>query len=393
MEDACAARGWHDVEIVEEVKSGGRADNRPELQALLRRLKTGDALVVSKLDRLSRSTGDFGELVELARRKGWSLVVLDLGLDLSTPMAGMVAVFAQLERRMIAQRTREALARSARQDRSPMSSRRRSRRPRRARPSARIRRALAARGRRADDRGDRPNVASLGRFAHPGCGSLRWALGQNRCSSRRLSVRPTATARWHCARRTRGRRPTFPRLRPAGLAELMEERGVRGWTCSPSSSDPSGRLRSAGIFASGWVGLALAGGSVPLGRAVVRTDIGEQRHLPRSFDRDRDEALVSATGAGHPARPDLSSLGEVAAKLGDVLVVNVAQVVLAEQTRLPLEHARTGACPCRRRRRVSALASFRSCRHGLSLRNQSGREPVRTPDGASAPSLQTASPL
>ena len=86
---------------------------------------------------------------------------------------------------------------------------------------------------------------------------------------------------------------------------------------------------------------------------------------------------MSATRAGHPARPDPSSLGEVAAKQGDVLVVNVPQVVLAEQTRLPLEHSRAGACPRRRWRRISALASFRFCRYRLSPGNKIGREPAR----------------
>lgn len=79
-------------------------------------LQRGDActLVVSKLDRLSRSLVQFAELMERSRRKGWSLVALDLGVDTSTPagemMASVLASFAQYERRLIGQRTRDALA-------------------------------------------------------------------------------------------------------------------------------------------------------------------------------------------------------------------------------------------------------------------------------------------
>src|SRR5437870_13276846 len=52
--------------------------------------------------------------MERSRREGWSLVALDLGVDTSTPsgemMANVLATFAQFERRLISQRTKEALA-------------------------------------------------------------------------------------------------------------------------------------------------------------------------------------------------------------------------------------------------------------------------------------------
>jgi DNA invertase Pin-like site-specific DNA recombinase len=70
--------------------------------------------MVAKLDRLSRSLFDFAGLMERARRKGWALVALDLGVDTTTPsgemMAAVLATFAQFERRMIGLRTKEALA-------------------------------------------------------------------------------------------------------------------------------------------------------------------------------------------------------------------------------------------------------------------------------------------
>lgn len=89
---------------------------RPGITGVLEQLDSGDAgaLVVAKLDRLSRSLLDFAGLMERARRQGWAHVALDLGVDTSTPagemMANVLATFAQFERRVIGQRTKDALA-------------------------------------------------------------------------------------------------------------------------------------------------------------------------------------------------------------------------------------------------------------------------------------------
>jgi DNA invertase Pin-like site-specific DNA recombinase len=52
--------------------------------------------------------------LEQASEQGWSVVCLDPNVDMTTPygraLAGMAAVFAQLERELISQRTREAVA-------------------------------------------------------------------------------------------------------------------------------------------------------------------------------------------------------------------------------------------------------------------------------------------
>jgi DNA invertase Pin-like site-specific DNA recombinase len=113
IRDEASRRGW-DVDVRQEVRSGSRAGNRPELQAVLSELQRGDTLVVTKLDRLVRSATDFGKLLQLARRRGWDLIVLDLGIDMTTTMGKamvqIVAVFAELERDMIADRIRDALA-------------------------------------------------------------------------------------------------------------------------------------------------------------------------------------------------------------------------------------------------------------------------------------------
>jgi DNA invertase Pin-like site-specific DNA recombinase len=108
-------RGWRLVRIERDTLSGGSM-RRPGLQRALESVESEEAsgLIVAKLDRLSRSLIDFATLVERSRKRGWEIVVLDLNVDTTTPngeaMAGMLAVFAQWERRMIGQRTKDALA-------------------------------------------------------------------------------------------------------------------------------------------------------------------------------------------------------------------------------------------------------------------------------------------
>jgi DNA invertase Pin-like site-specific DNA recombinase len=91
-------------------------NGRGGLQRALEAVEAGmaEGLVVAKLDRLSRSLLDFAALMERARKRGWNLIALDLGVDTSTPsgemMASVLATFAQFERRLIGQRTKDALA-------------------------------------------------------------------------------------------------------------------------------------------------------------------------------------------------------------------------------------------------------------------------------------------
>src|SRR5580765_1564932 len=109
-------RGWHRLEVVEDAGFSAKDLKRPGIQEALRVLEEGDAkaLVASKLDRLSRSMIDFTALMATAQKQGWALVALDCAVDTTTPageaMANVLATFAQFERRLISQRTREALA-------------------------------------------------------------------------------------------------------------------------------------------------------------------------------------------------------------------------------------------------------------------------------------------
>jgi DNA invertase Pin-like site-specific DNA recombinase len=111
-----ARRAWTDVQYVEDAGFSAKSMKRPGLMSALARLREGhaDVLVVSKTDRLSRSVLDFASIMQTAQREGWGLVALDSPADLTTPageaMAGVMAVFAQLERKLIGQRTADALA-------------------------------------------------------------------------------------------------------------------------------------------------------------------------------------------------------------------------------------------------------------------------------------------
>jgi DNA invertase Pin-like site-specific DNA recombinase len=111
----CDRRGWQLLRVEEDVVSG-RTLKRPGLQRALVDCRSGvsSGIIVAKLDRLSRSLIDFAGVLDDARKRGYNVVTLDLGVDLSTPagemLANVMATFAQYERRLIGQRTKEALA-------------------------------------------------------------------------------------------------------------------------------------------------------------------------------------------------------------------------------------------------------------------------------------------
>lgn len=107
-------RGWTVEHYSDEGVSGKIVG--PQLLEVLQRLASGqaDGLVVSKLDRLSRSIINAATTIENAQKHGWSLVVLDMDLDLTTAagrmLAGQLILFAQYERELIGERTKAALA-------------------------------------------------------------------------------------------------------------------------------------------------------------------------------------------------------------------------------------------------------------------------------------------
>jgi DNA invertase Pin-like site-specific DNA recombinase len=108
-------RGWSEMVHLSDEGYSAKTLSRPAIAQALDLLATGQAsvLVVSKLDRLSRSLLDFASLMERAAKEGWQLVVLDLNVDTTTPSGQLVAhvmgAFAQYERQLIGARTAAAL--------------------------------------------------------------------------------------------------------------------------------------------------------------------------------------------------------------------------------------------------------------------------------------------
>jgi putative DNA-invertase from lambdoid prophage Rac len=88
---------------------------RPEGKALLARLRPGDALIASKLDRMFRDAADANETVHLLHRRGVILHLIDLGGNVSDGPIGqllltIMAAIAEFERARIAERTAESKA-------------------------------------------------------------------------------------------------------------------------------------------------------------------------------------------------------------------------------------------------------------------------------------------
>jgi DNA invertase Pin-like site-specific DNA recombinase len=99
--------------IRSEKVSGRSRDGRSELERLLDFVKDGDTLVVTKLDRLGRSTRDVLNLVHELEQKGASLRVLEPPVDTGGPMGKMVltvlGMVAEMELGFIKERQRAGI--------------------------------------------------------------------------------------------------------------------------------------------------------------------------------------------------------------------------------------------------------------------------------------------
>jgi DNA invertase Pin-like site-specific DNA recombinase len=116
IEAICGRKDLALLKLVRDVESRGGSDlNRPGLAYALEHLKAHDAscLVVSSLERLTRSAANIGTLVEWLDVRGVRLVVVDIDLDTGTPegrlVAKALAAVGGSERKTLMQRTRKGL--------------------------------------------------------------------------------------------------------------------------------------------------------------------------------------------------------------------------------------------------------------------------------------------
>jgi DNA invertase Pin-like site-specific DNA recombinase len=89
---------------------------RPQLEAALDFIREGDTLIVTKLDRLARSTQHLLDIADRVKTKGADLSILNLGADTSTAtgrlMFTVIGAIATFERELMLERQREGVARA-----------------------------------------------------------------------------------------------------------------------------------------------------------------------------------------------------------------------------------------------------------------------------------------
>ena len=102
-------------EIFEDKHTGTTAD-RPALKECRTYLRKGDSLVITKLDRLARSTFHLTQIGEELKTKGVDLVVLDQDIDTSTStgklLFNMLASIAEFETEIRKERQMEGIAKA-----------------------------------------------------------------------------------------------------------------------------------------------------------------------------------------------------------------------------------------------------------------------------------------
>lgn len=93
------------------------ASQRPEFSLLLDKIRDGETLVVSKLDRLGRDAVDVLQTIRLLGTRGIQVIVLQLGKVDLTSVAGkllltMLVAVAEMERDLLVERTQAGLERA-----------------------------------------------------------------------------------------------------------------------------------------------------------------------------------------------------------------------------------------------------------------------------------------
>jgi DNA invertase Pin-like site-specific DNA recombinase len=112
QEERLRAAGCHVVRA--EKRSGTRRDGRTELRLLLDFLRAGDALVVTRVDRLARSLKDLQDIVHELRAKGVALRCTEQPVDTGTAAGkaflDVLGVFAEFETALRRERQLEGIA-------------------------------------------------------------------------------------------------------------------------------------------------------------------------------------------------------------------------------------------------------------------------------------------
>jgi site-specific DNA recombinase len=104
---------WRVAAVYREEGRSGKDTNRPQYQSMLADVRAGklDAVLCTRMDRVSRSILDFFSLLEVLKEHQVAFISLQENWDTSTPMGefamGQIMLVAQLERRQISQRTQE----------------------------------------------------------------------------------------------------------------------------------------------------------------------------------------------------------------------------------------------------------------------------------------------
>lgn len=95
----------------------GTKDNKEQWNLLLSKLKQGDEIVVTELSRITRSTKQLCDIIDMAKDKSIKLVLGDFVVDcrgeldaMTEGMLKMMGVFAELERNMIRERVKSGMA-------------------------------------------------------------------------------------------------------------------------------------------------------------------------------------------------------------------------------------------------------------------------------------------
>jgi len=103
------------IDVIVDAGESAKSLNRPGMARLLELVDAGavDAVIIAKLDRLTRSVKDLAELLERFNRRGVSLVSVAESLDTGTAAGRLVlnvmTAVSQWEREAIGERTRDAM--------------------------------------------------------------------------------------------------------------------------------------------------------------------------------------------------------------------------------------------------------------------------------------------